>query len=129
LAERRGAGYDHRVTRSCLLCDLPCDGDEALCSSCLADPEQRAAEGLASRSVRDSSAVARWFATARDAIRMARTYRAEGDVDDSRIAACLDEVRRCRDAIRRVRLGDRAALPGLRKAGPSETTRARRAVS
>ena len=121
-----------RVNATCTLCDAPCDEDEALCPTCLADPQQRAAYEVAARTAHRIVAAARWRSAARAALQMARAYReearSEGREDDTRVRACLEEVRRCRAEVRRAHAGDPAPIvgPGLRKAGAAEAGFARR---
>jgi hypothetical protein len=118
------------MSGACTLCDSACDPDEALCPSCLADPEERAAFDAAARASARASAQERWYAAAKGALRMARTYCEEGGATDPRAAACVDEANRCREAIRALRRGERASIPGLRKAArpaPARTKRERTA--
>src|SRR5438105_9641193 len=99
---------------TCALCDSDTEGGEPLCAACLASPDQRELFGRVAARARTRAAVARHYAVARDALRLARRYRAERTAvggtargaaasADARVEACIAEVRRCREAVRELR--------------------------
>jgi hypothetical protein len=112
-----------------MLCDSPCEGDETLCPSCLADPDALATHEAALKATRDRASIERLYQATRFALALARNYLDEGGSRDERALACIEEARRCREAIRAIRRGERLPIPGLKKATPSERAPARRAAS
>ena len=121
MAGTRAPSYDLSVTGSCTSCDSPTEGDEALCPSCLASPDERAAYERVARALGARAEATGYLRAARGALAMARVYAAESGALDPRVLECLDEVRACRAAVRELRAQGRSAAiaegPGLRKAG------------
>jgi hypothetical protein len=106
----------------CASCDEPVeDDDESLCASCLASPEEMAAQEKALVTLGAKVEIAQNYRAAKGALRLARTYLREAATVDGRARACLDEAARCRAQIRALRRGEEplatpSERPGLRKA-------------
>ncbi len=105
----------------CASCDEPVeDDDESLCASCLASPEEEAAQAQVAHLLGVKVEVAQLYRAAKGALRLARRYMHEAQTVDARARACLDEAAQCREQIRVLRGGPEAVTPsgrpGLRKA-------------